>query len=197
MHKITTNRKYVLRPLYKTNRTSSNRLTLSRDFYCYLKLLIVERLGCFISNFSATQPVWKSGDAGLSKSDGLANIVHKSQPHWKFLWFLPHDFSQWAAGLFVDNEMSDNEKHALSTRCWLPEKQLTYMFLECRRIVIQGKTKRCFRREYMEMYNQLVIRLESPKPGSFLEILRFNSMRCALNSSASAKHFETANNAFN
>jgi len=36
------------------------------------------------------------------------------------------EFSQWDTGWFVDIETTDDEKHALSMRCWLLEKQ--YMF---------------------------------------------------------------------
>jgi len=57
-------------------------------------------------------------------------------------------FSQWDTGLFVDNETTD-EKHALSTRCYLPQKE--YMFPG----VIQCKTKRYFRREYLGMYRPI------------------------------------------
>jgi len=55
------------------------------------------------------------------------------------------EFSQWDKDLFVDNETTVEEKNAFRRDVgWLPEKQYRYMFPG----VIQGKTKRYFRREY-------------------------------------------------
>ena len=49
------------------------------------------------------------------------------------------EFSQRDMAIFVDIETTDDEKHALSTRCLLPRKQ--HMFPD----VVQCKTKRYFR----------------------------------------------------
>ena len=84
---------------------------------------------------------------------------------WHSQIFCPPDI--WAGydtedtDLFVDNETTEEEKNALSTRCWLPEKH--YMFAD----LIQDKKKHYFGREYLEMQKSPWLSWSHPSQGAF------------------------------